>query len=480
MPTPEFTLAASVADRTRALQSSIDDIHAAGGGTIHIPVGTWELTTFFLKSGVTLNLPANATLKACGDISQYPSTTTQDANKDRQPYHFVVAVDCENVSIIGDGVIDGNGEAFWHESSRSLVKKGVDLQAFCDEHQLPPAYRNENHPWFREKSARPSPMMEFKRVRHLRLRGVTIANSPGWTVHCHDCDDLHIHGITIDNCLFGPNTDGLDLNGCRDVRISDCDLTCGDDAIILKAMADSRSCERVTVSNCIISSNCAALGLGAENNHPIRDICFTGCVIRQALRAFQIEMWDTGTIENVVVSNLTGTCHTEIPLQRAIYVNVGCNRREDDGTWGICRNLQFSNISLNTRGRCMFTAPDGAKIENVVVRDVHLIFDAVENPAVTVPKYSSSQMSNHCPEARIAPAAVVAQNCDRLQLLNVMTTWPGEGSNPARAEEANQELNPHLDDEPMHGAWLRGCERVVIESPFLHSYKNVETVFRAD
>ncbi|MCC5842611.1 MAG: right-handed parallel beta-helix repeat-containing protein [Verrucomicrobia bacterium] len=473
----DFDVSDSVSVRTAKLQSAIDRAHDAGGGIVAIPQGIWELATFRLRGGVTLEIPARAVLKASGKIEDYPALTVQDANKDRQPYHFLMAEDCEDVAIVGDGIIDGNGMAFWNEPMRELARRGVDPDAYCDEHGLPPVYRNANHPWYREKSARPSPMLEFKRVRRLRLRGITIANSPGWTVHAHDCDDLHIHAITIANNLYGPNTDGLDLNGCRDVRISDCDLTCGDDAIILKTMGDSRSCERVAVSNCIISSNCAALGLGAENTHPIRDICFTGCVIRQALRAVQIEMWDTGTVENVVVSNLTGTLHTEIPLQRAIYVNVGCNARPKDGTWGICRNLQFSNISLNTRGRCLFTAPDGARIENVTLRDVHLIFDAVENAAVTVPKYPSSQMSNHCPEARVAAAAVVAQNVDRLQLLNVMTTWPGEGTQPANAAAANQELNPHLDDVPMHGVWLRNCVDARIESPFLRGFRGGEDRF---
>jgi hypothetical protein len=128
----------------------------------------------------------------------------------------------------------------------------------------------------------------------------------------------------------------------------------------------------------------------------------------------------------------------------------------------------------------MFTAPDGACIENVTLRDVHLVFDAIENAAVTVPKYPSVQMSNQCPEARVAAAAVVAQNVHRLQLLNVMTTWPGEGTQPANAESAKQELNPHLDDAPMHGTWLRGCRDARIESPFLRAFRGVQDVWQAD
>ena len=461
--------------RTRLLQEHIDHVAAEGGGEVRVKPGTWEIVTLELKSGVALHLETNSVLKACPDLTQYPATTVQDANKDRQPFHLLLAEEADHIGITGDGVIDGNGNAFWYESSKTLVEQGVDLEAYCDEKDLPPVYRNANHPWYREHAQRISPMLELKNCRHIRLRGVTFANSPGWTVHCHDCDDLQIQGITIANCLYGPNTDGLDLNGCQGVRISDCDLTCGDDAIILKSMADARPCERISVTNCLISTNCAALGLGAEVVHAIRNVAFSNCVIRQALRAFQIEMWDAGTIENVVVSNITGVCHTEIPLQRAIYVNIGKHRRDDD-TWGVCRNIQFSNIVLETRGRSLITAPEGARIEDVVLRDVHLLFDAVENAAVTVPKYPSSQMCNHCPEARVAPAAVVAQNVDRLQLHNVITTWPGQGGQAAAGPEVNTELNPHHEEILMHGAWLKGCRDTVIDSPFLKGWLGGEPV----
>jgi len=474
-----FDSALSPVERTRLLQEEVNRVADTGGGEVRVPPGVWEIVTLHLKSGVTLHLQTNAVLKACPDLTQYTATTVQDANKDRQPFHLLVAEEAEHIGLTGDGVIDGNGTSFWFESSKTLVEQGVDLQVYCDEHDLPDVYRNENHPWYREQKQRVSPMLELKNCRHVRMRGVTFANSPGWTVHCHDCDDLHIHGITIQNCLYGPNTDGLDLNGCQDVRISDCDLTCGDDAIILKSMADARPCERISVTNCVISTNCAALGLGAEVVHAIRNVAFSNCVIRQALRAFQIEMWDAGTIENVVVSNITGTCHTEIPLQRALYVNIGKNQR-DDHAWGTCRNIQFSNIVLETRGRCLFTAPDGARMEDIVLRDVHLLYDAVENAAVTVPKYPSSQMSNHCPEARVASAAVVAQNVDRLQLHNVITTWPGEGGQPKAGEEVNTVLNPHHEEIEMHGAWLRGCKDEVISSPFLIGWNGGDAVFRAE
>ena len=475
----ELSQASSFAECTALIQQAIDDAAANGGGRVVIPPGDWTITSLFLATGVTLELSTNARLIAHDDLAAYPKSTEQDNNKDRQPYHLIIAENCHDVTICGDGIIDGNGMAFWDPPMRQLAAEGIDVPAYAKEHNLIPAYHKPNHPWYREKKARVSPMLEAKHVTRLRLRGVTFANSPGWTVHCHDCSDLVIDGITIANNLYGPNTDGLDLNGCQDVRIANCDLTCGDDAIILKSMADARPCERIVVTNCIISTNCAALGLGAEVVHAIRDVAFSNCIIRQALRAFQIEMWDTGVIENVVVSNITGTCHTEIPLQRALYIDVNYNNINkasdktinEEGKWGYCRNVQFSNIVLHTRGRCVFTAPDGGFIDNVVLRDVHLLYDAIEDASETVPQYSSNQMSNHCPEARVANAAVVAQNVDRLQLHNVMTTWPGQGRQADNSAEANQPLNPHHSNPAMHGLWARGCSNLIDNSPFLQGFQ---------
>jgi hypothetical protein len=426
-------------------------------------------STLFLRSGIQLELPHGCTLKAHTDLSEFPDLGEYSLNKDRQPYHLVAAIDCEDVGIVGRGTIDGDGFAFWDKPMRELAAEGVDIEAYCDEHDLNPVYRKANHPWWREHAKRISPLLELKGCKRVRLGDVTIANSPGWTVHMDCCDDVRIQGITIANHLYGPNTDGLDLNGCRDVIISDCDLTCGDDAIILKAMHGARSCERIAVSNCILASNCAALGLGAETVYPIRDISFTGCVVRQALRAVQIEMWEAGLIENVTVTGLTGTTLTEIPLQRALYVDIQHHGRED-GALGTLRNVLFSNIALTTRGRCVFTAADGAVLEDVVLRDVHLTYPSIEDASVTVPTYLSSQMSNDAPETRATNAALVVDNARRFQVHNLTVTWPGEGSNQAGDADAIGELNPHNTDPAMHAMVFRRVRQGLVDAPFCTAY----------
>ena len=109
-----------------------------------------------------------------------------------------------------------------------------------------------------------SPLFEIRKSLHVVLDGFTIEDSPGWTIHPYCCDDVTIRGLTLDSDLYGPNTDGIDVNGCRDVFISDCNISGCDDAIILKATQDARSTERVVVTNCVLTTKCGALGLGAE------------------------------------------------------------------------------------------------------------------------------------------------------------------------------------------------------------------------
>ena len=426
--------------------------------------------SFHLASHITLNLNLGAVIKPHIHLDDYPHIGEAHAeNKDRQPYHLILAENAEDITIEGEGVIDGDGYSFWHKPMRELAKEGVDIDAYCNEHGLPPVYRKKNHPWYREHAKRPSPLLELIGVRGLTIRNITIANSPGWTIHGLNCDNVLIDHLTIANCLFGPNTDGLDLNGCQDVIISNCDLTCGDDAIILKSFDDARPCVRVTVSNCIISSNCAALGLGAECINGIRDVVFSGNVIRQALRAVQIEMWDAGIIENVVISGLTGTTNAPIPLQRAIYVDTQYHGRTD-GKLGICRNITMSDINLTTRGRIVLTAPDGACLENITLNNINLRYPSIEDASYTVENYSSQQMSNDNPETRAVNAVVVADNVHGLVLNNLRAMYPGEGSNTQGDPEALTDLNPHNTNPPMLALCLRQCSEVVDNSPFLRPW----------
>lgn len=472
----------SVADTTAMLQRAIDTA-SERNGTVIVAPGEYEVTTVVLRSNITIHLCRGAVLRACGDIEQYPEYPAwPGVNSDRQRYYVLYADACENVTIEGEGAVDGNGQAFWDPPFRTMQKQGHTRESLGLREHV-----EDDSPFWRERARRPSPMVELRHCRNVTLRDVTFRNSPGWTVHPYFCDDVTIRGITIDDNLYGPNTDGIDVNGCRDVVISDCSITCGDDAIILKSTVDSRSCERVVVSNCILATNCAAIGLGAEVTYAIRDVVVTNCVVKQALRIVQLEMWEAGCIENVVISNITGANMTDIPLERPIYLDIQQHGRSDPAL-GTMRNITISGLTCRTRGRIVMTAQDGATIENVTLRDITLEYPDIEDPEISVTSSRSSQMSNYNPESRSVRAAVVADNVDGLVLENVVTRWPSVGGPQieAQGDEPDTRFNGDIRKQrsvfasvPMHAFFARRSRNVYVNSPRLTANDNagrIETI----
>ncbi len=416
--------ATNPAQTTALLQAAIDAA-ASTAGVVTVPPGRHVIRTLFLRNGVTLELALGATLLPDTDLDAYP-VLQAGHNQDRQPFHLLVADGIEDFVIRGPGTIDGCGMSFWDEP-------------------LP------GSPWYRAKTRRISPLVEIRNCRNVRLENFAIRDSPGWTVHCLDCDHVRIEGLVIDNHLYGPNTDGLDINGCRHVFISNCRIHGCDDNIILKATADARSCEHIVVTNCILESTCAALGLGAETRSSIRHVAISNCTVLNSIRMIQIIMWDGGTVENVVISNVTGRAMTTIGTDRAIHLDIQQHHGENPEL-GTMRNVQISNVVCETRGRILLTAQDGAFLENITLRDVRLIYPEVEDPTRTVAASTSQQLSNFSPEARLARAAVVADNVKNLVLAHVAATWPQDRSKI---------------ETPMRGLWTRNVPGAIIDCPHL-------------
>ncbi len=484
----------SVVDTTSRLQGAID--RAAGGGTVRVSAGNYVCTTLVLRPDMTFRLERGATIHACEDITAYPELLRpSDGNKDRQRFHLIVADECDNLTIEGDGVIDGHGEAFWDPPVRTLMKEGHTRESLGLRPQI-----EDDSPFWRERSRRPSPLVDLRNCRNLVIRDITIRNSPGWTLHPFCCDDVTIRGITIDNNEYGPNTDGIDVNGCRNLVIAESTVRCGDDAIILKSTKDARACENIVVTGCILESNCAAIGLGAEVTYAIRNVTVTGCVVPKALRIVQLEMWEAGLIENVLISGLTGANMTDIPLERPIYLDIQHHGRTDPAL-GRMRNITISGLSCTTRGRILLTAADGAEIENVTLRDVTLYYPEIEDPQISVPSSRSSQMSNDSPVSRAVRAAVVADNVKGLLLDNVVTVWPeagrpeagiaagGDSRGSAAAGPSDDpagRFNGDLRKQasvvpmcPMHALYLRNCSEVELQSPRLRGCGGAERIREA-
>jgi len=428
---------------TQAFQQAIDTAAQSDDGIVSVPPGEYLVCMLRMRSRVTLHLCPGAVLKACPDLELYPQQP-RGHNKDRQPYHLIYAEDCDDIGISGQGTIHGNGPAFWS----GLVYPDM--------------------PWIKANAQRISPLLEIRNCRNVVLKDFTIRDSPGWTIHPYNCDHVRIEGVTILNDMFGPNTDGIDVNGCRYVFISNCRIHGCDDNIIIKATSDARASEYIMVTNCVLESNCAAIGLGAETASGIRHVTVSNCTVINSIRMLQIILWDGGVVEHIAFTNITGRAMTPIGTDRAIHFDIQnydqtTKRELPPGQCGILRHVMVSNVSCETRGRILLTARDGARMEHITLRDVQLVYPEVEDPAVAIPKSRSSQLSNFNPEARVARAAVVVDNISNLVLENVASVWP---ENPAVV---------------MHGLWARKIRNGRVNSPLLTpSRPDVERFYLTD
>ena len=287
---------------TAAINRAIDACTAAGGGMVYLAGGAFLTGTVILKSNVTLYIEAGATLLGSTDIDDYAPQPGPDPRIDANQRHLVFTRDTENVTLAGAGAIDGQGHAFWQKVARPPVP----------ESQM---WRDASHnDW--KRGERASPMLELVNCTNLRIEGLTIGGAAGWTIRPINCTRVVISGIHIDNPVYGPNTDGIDVTGCQDVMIADCAINTGDDAICLKSenpYGDApRLSRNIVVTNCVISSETNGFKIGTATEGGFENITFSNSVIvpggpainERVIAGIALEIVDGGWLDGIVITGI--------------------------------------------------------------------------------------------------------------------------------------------------------------------------------
>ena len=188
----------------------------------------------------------------------------------------------ENISIIGNGTIDGNGD--------KLVAGGL-IRAH---------------------------IIHFKACSRIKVENITLRNGSWWIQKYHSCNHLLINGVTVDSKenqnmdlpryadTPGRNTDGCNIVDSRNVHISNCNIFSGDDGIVLKSFSKSESCSNVTINNCIISTNASGIKIGTETAGAFHDILVNNCVVYDTrLGGIELMVVDGAKMERVIVTNIS-------------------------------------------------------------------------------------------------------------------------------------------------------------------------------
>ena len=233
-----------------AIQKAIDAASAAGGGVVRLEKFVYPSGTLHLRSNVELNIPAGAVIRGGASPDDYDDV--DDPRIGKRPENstkvFIACFDAENVSITGEGTVDGQGPAFYDTN----VPAGQ-------------MFRKPPHPRTR--------MVEFFKCRNVRFEGVEFKDSPGWTFWIRDCESVTVSNLRIHGDQRMINNDGLHIDGCRHVRIGGCEIRTGDDCIIMRAnraQGQDLVCEDMVVSNCVLDSSCQCVRLSCPADDTIR------------------------------------------------------------------------------------------------------------------------------------------------------------------------------------------------------------------
>jgi len=390
-----------------AIQKAVDACAAAGGGTVHVPPGQYTTGTIHLRSHVRLKVEAGATVYSLHDKSRF--------DKDALLY----GEDLVGVTIEGRGTFDGEGAY-----DRRL--KGDHEDDFIRPNQV--EMEALGLPLLRSfpKPDRTGKMVLLVRCTDVRIAGVSFVDSPSWTIHPVACERLVIDGVTIRTSLKdGVWADGIDPDGCKDVRISNCTIETGDDALVFYSMdwfGPARPCENITVTNCRLSSASSAVKFCDGNIGGIRNVTIDNCVITGSNRGIAFMTFDGGAVENVVLSNLIidtirhewfwwgdgEPFHFNIKKRSEVHANWP---PEKDRPAGAIRNVKIQNVIARGYGSSVCNGHPDSWLDGISFENVKL--------AVA-----------HDPDAAYDKAVhgLVFKQVRNLRLRDVEIVWEGPGS----------------------------------------------------
>lgn len=376
---------------TKLINSTIDKLHASGGGTLYFPAGTYLTAGIRMKSNITIELEAGATLLFTDDFAQYtPFVEVRHEGVMMKSFHpLIYAVDAENITIKGEGKLDGQGKKWWDELFRVMIdlqKNGVrDINPFQkmfdaanDVKKIASETNEDWHSTLDRRFFRP-PFIQPVRCKNVRIEGVTIVNSPFWTVNPEFCENVKILGITLIN-PDSPNTDGVNPESCKNVHISDCHISVGDDCITIKSGRDLQGrrlgvpCENITITNCTMLSGHGGVVIGSEMSGDVRNVVISNCIFDGTDRGIRLKSTRGrgGVVENIRVSNIVmRNIQREAILLDLKYSNMPEEVLSERTP--IFRNIHISNMTaVDVKTPIFIRGLEESPIADVVLRDINI------------------------------------------------------------------------------------------------------------
>ena len=351
---------------TAAIARAVAACSAAGGGTVCFPAGHYLTGSISLDSNITLWLEAGSELLYSGDPADSPIVESRWESTNAYTHApLIYANGKENIAVTGRGTINGQGRNWWwrngvYDKARGAATKPA-VSAWLRLYDRIEAGEKPGLAEFRlaAEYLRPS-LVQFYGCKNVLVEGVTLTESPMWLLHPVYSENVSVRGVSF--ISTGPNGDGIDVDSCRDVRISDCFFSTGDDCIVIKSGRNAdgrrtaRPTEHVAVTNCVMYKGHGAIVIGSETAAGIRDVVASNIVARGTDRGIRIKsmLGRGGVIENMRFDNFVIEDPTVVAIEiTALYHDktdsngaVRSSNEEVSERTPVFRNLAFSNLTI--------------------------------------------------------------------------------------------------------------------------------------
>lgn len=366
---------------TLAIKKAIDAASKAGGGTVYFPAGKYLTGSIHLKSNITIFIDAGAELHFSDNFDDYlPMVKSRYEGVDVTSFSpLFYAYKAENITITGRGIIDGHGKKWWDfvEGYKVGQERSKWQHMFDDLNKdilLPDEPKQMKRGFLRP------PFIQPMYCKNVLIEGITIRNSPFWTVNPQFCENVTIHAVTITNpSSFAPNTDGINPESCNNVHISDSHISVGDDCITIKSGKDGPGrkmavpAENYTITNCTMLSGHGGVVIGSEMSGDVRKIVISNCVFDGTDRGIRIKSarGRGGVVEEIRVDNIIMKNIKEqgivLDLQYAKTTVEPVSERTPR-----FRNIHFSNITGQVNEAAYLNGLEEMPIENITFNDINL------------------------------------------------------------------------------------------------------------
>jgi hypothetical protein len=404
----EYGVTGKRADDARpGIQRAVDACAEAGGGMVYLPPGEYTSGMIRLQSHVRFHVEAGATLYASKNRADY------DGERDER-IALLYAEDAQNVTLEGRGTVNGQAEYEWRLPDDRDPLNRENLDEFVKSGKQPLRAFPRRNNWGR--------LVLLLRCIDVRIEGLSFMRAPAGAICACACGRLAIDGAYIRSSLKeAVAAGGIDADGCGDVRVSNCTIETGDDALSLSSSSQwgpALPCENVTVTNCRLSSASSAVSIGGRNSNRVRGALIDNCVITDSNRGIAITTFDGGAVSDLIVSNCIIDCRRfdwfwpgdGDPLHVMSRQRRGAPGAEPgrvEPPAGAIRNVQLRNIIAHGKSRCLLQGHPEQWLSGVHMDGVQLFLSV--DPKADYNKEGSGFTIRHARDIELHNVAAILE-----------------------------------------------------------------------